>query len=290
MPSLKFHHLFVPVVLGCAATAVFLPPATAERVRAPFALLLAPIAGPVHRGSAWLGQRIAPQPLAPLGPMSDQVAQLQAENDLLRRQLINLTAQLEDLQRLNTDRAQMGDLRRFSLPARVTGYEASAGNRHHLTVLAPPEVELTDGMPVVTPRGVVGKVTVSVRGGTRVRLTIDESFRIQGMFGRFAPDPARPGAFTFTRLPGPPPLVTGTGGKLRIANLSLRDVEAIGVRPGDVVILADDLDWPPVLQGIVVGEVVSVDKSRFNPLWADIELAPPVDPRRLREVMIVTAR
>lgn len=290
MPSLKFHHLFIPIVLGCAATAVLLPPAAAERVRAPFTLLLAPVAGPVHRGSAWLGERIAPQPLTPLGPVSDEVAQLQAENDLLRRQLISLTAQLEDLQRLNADRAQMGDLRRFSVPARVTGYESSAGHRHHLTLLAPPDVELADGMPVVTPRGVIGKVTVSLRGGTRVRLTLDESFRIQGMFGRFAPDPARPGGFTFTRLPGPPPLVTGTGGKLRIANLSLRDVEAAGVRSGDVVVLADDLDWPPLLQGMVVGEVISVEKSRLNPLWADIELAPPVDPRRLREVMIVTAR
>lgn len=290
MPSVKFHHIFIGLMLLCTASAVLLPASSAERVRAPFVLIFSPVAGPVHRGSAWLGDRITPPSDTTLGSTSTEVAQLQAENDLLRRELLSLSTQLEDLKRLNADREQLGDLRRFSVPARVTGYETSAGNRHHLTIVAPPDANIAEGMPVITPRGVLGKVTVSLRGGTRVRLTMDESFRVQGLFGRFTPNPAVPGGFSFQRLPGPPPLVTGTGGKLRIANLSMRDAEAAGVRVGDVVILADEIDWPPLLQGNVVGEVVSVEKSRLNPLWADIELAPPVDPRRLREVMVVNAR
>lgn len=290
MASLKFNHVFVIVVSACAASAVFLPATVAEKVRAPVVLLFAPVSTPVHAGSSWLGEKLNPESRQLDGNVPAEVVALQAENSQLRSDLASLTAQLEDLKRLNEDRAQLGPVRERSVPASVAGLDGGTGGvRQILAVVVPASATVEKGMPVVSPQGLVGRVSESVRGGTRVRLTTDEGFRVQGAFVRFIANGR--GGVTPQMLASPPPLVTGTGGGtatgLRIGNMSMVEVQAAGIKIGDWVVVDDKLDWPLLLQGYKIGRVKSVDKSKLNPLWADIIVEPPLDFRRLREVMIV---
>lgn len=290
MASLKFNHIFVVSVGVCAASAVFLPVSVAEKVRAPVVLLFAPVSTPVHAGSSWLGDKINPEARRLDGNVPVEVVELQNENAQLRLDLASMSAQLEELKRLNEDRAQLGLVRERSVPATVAGLDGGTGGLQQiLAVVVPTSAAVKEGMPVVSPQGLVGRVTSSVRGGTRVRLTTDAGAKVQGSFVRFVANER--GGVVPQMLGGKKPLVSGTGGGtetgLRIGSLSMADALAVGVAPGDWVVLSDTEDWPQLLQGYKIGKVKSVEKSKLNPLWAEIVVEPPLDFRRLREVMIV---
>jgi cell shape-determining protein MreC len=225
--------------------------------------------------------------------------ELDAENQELRSQLLALSAQLEELKKLNSDRAALGRLRECSVPARVVGGDTSS--RQMLTVVALQEVpegggELGGGMPVVVaPGSFVGRVVGTSRlggrvgGGLRVQLTTDPGSKIQGRFVRWTRDEA--GNPKPQDLEAPAPLVTGelSTSPLRVMNLSQRQVEQAGIAVGDWVAV-DDTDFRTTyenVQGLLLGKVASIGKSRVNPLMADIVLEPPVDFRKVREVMVV---
>lgn len=291
MAALKYNHLFAGVMALCAGTALFLPSGVAERVRAPLVYVFAPVSGPVHRGSSWLGVRISP-PVRERDPSSPKsVDELDAENQGLREQVMSLTAQLEELKKLNADRAALGKLRECSVPARVVGMDASSRQMLQVILLEDgPAGGLGGGMPVVVgPGSFIGRVTSGVRGALRVQLTTDPGSKIQGRFVRWVKD--EEGNPRVQGIEAPAPLVTGELGQtpLRILNLSQRQVEQAGLTAGDWV-QVNDTDFLTMyenVQGLLLGKVVSIGKSRTNPLMADIVLEPPVDFRRLKEVMVV---
>jgi cell shape-determining protein MreC len=62
------------------------------------------------------------------------------------------------------------------------------------------------------------------------------------------------------------------------------DLEA-GVRPGDVVRLAD-AGWPRGARGMRLGSVVDVRRKDEQPLRGMVEVKPAVDPERVAEVVV----
>lgn len=287
MAAIKFNHAFAVLMAGCAAAALFLPKEASDRLRTPLVLLFAPVSGPVTRGAGWLGERIKPHEFVrdPTSPRTFD--ELDSENHNLRVELVSLSAQLEGLKQLNTDRQMLGSVRERSVPARVVGLDAGTV-RKMLQLIAPDGVTLAEGMPVITPRGYVGRLVGGFRGAARVRLTTDPESKVQGAFKRFTR--RDDGGLVATRLDSPPPLVVGAGDLgMRVQNLSLRQIEQAGVQVGDWVVI-EDQDFMPTyahLQGFLVGRVSAINNSRINPLMAELVIDPPEDLRRVREVMVV---
>lgn len=288
MPSFTFNHGFALLMAGCAACALFLPREGADRLRAPMVLLFAPVSEPVHRGSAWIGERLRDPPTrdqsVPTTP-----AELEAENAALRMQVAALAHQLEELKRLNKDREAMGLARDLSVPARVVGLDASAsGGRQMMQVVVDGAWAglVKDGQPVISARGLVGRVAGTWRGGTRVRLTTDLESRIVAKFVRFTRDDA--GNLVMSDVSAEKPLVEGAGAAgMRVANLPMARVQAAGVREGDWLAVNDYDGWPYELQGFLIGRVARVAESRTRPLMAELTIEPPAELRKLREVMVV---
>lgn len=286
MASLKFNHAFSLMMCGCAASALFLPDRAAAPLKNAVVAVFAPVASPVHRGSTWLENRVRPissrrDPNAP--PGSEALA---AENEKLLVENMSLARQLEDLKQLNSDRAQLGVVRDRAVPARVIGLDA--GTRQMLQVEGAEGLVFKEGMPAITPRGLVGRVVGGYRGAARVQLTTDPESRLQCAFARFSRDDA--GNVTGTTIDSPPPLVVGAGlAGLRVNSLSQRQVETAGVKVGDWLTLNDTAFEPTYLQlkGYLVGRVVAINKSKVNPLMAEIVVEPPIELRRLKEVLIV---
>lgn len=286
MAAIKFNHVFWLLMVGGVASSLALKPTTADALRAPIALLFAPVSEPVTKGSLWLNERID-SGKKPTVPGTRTFDELDAENATLRNQLASLSAQLDELKQLNTDRAMMGDVRNRAVPARVLG--ADAGIKQMLHIAAPTDAPLSEGMPVISARGLVGRLTGGIKGGARVLLTTDRESKVQCAFVRFVRDP-NTGRLVAQDLPSPAPLVTGTGtasdSPLRILNLSMKNVQESGVKQGDAVVV-NDPDYPVHLRGFTVATVTEIRQSKSNPLFAEILLDPPSDFRRLKEVMIV---
>jgi cell shape-determining protein MreC len=52
--------------------------------------------------------------------------------------------------------------------------------------------------------------------------------------------------------------------------------------------MLDDPDWPKNLQNRRIGKVVSIDKRKDAPLYAEIRIRPESDLKKLKEVMVLT--
>jgi hypothetical protein len=82
-------------------------------------------------------------------------------------------------------------------------------------------------------------------------------------------------------------LAEGTGdGAMIIRNVAVKQIEKIGVRPDDWVVLSDRTDWPMALDGYRVGLVRSIVPSR-SPGFAEVRLLPVQSLVALREVMVM---
>jgi cell shape-determining protein MreC len=269
-------------MLLCGLASVLVPARAADVVRAPVGALFAPVAAPVQRCAQWVATRVMP-PAARVDANTPESTQpLLDENAALRVQLANLAGQVEELKKLNIDRQQLGDLRSRCVPARVVGWDA--GGRQ--MVLVSPTMPVPGRAAVITTKGLVGMVVEGpTPGAVRVRLTTDSDSRLQVGFARF--ERGADGVVRPRWLDSEPGLAVGDGrGNIRIDKLSLRHVETTTLVPGDWVVV-NDPELPKDLIGYLVGRVTAIERSRSNPLMAEIVLEPALDFRSMREVMLV---
>lgn len=288
MAAIKFNHVFWLLMVGGVATSLALKPSTADGLRAPVGLLFAPVSEPVSRGSVWINERIEMGKKPGAGvPGARTFDEVDSENATLRNQLVSLMMQLDELKQLNQDREMMGDVRNRAVPARVVGWDS--GIKQILHIVAPADTPLAESMPVISARGLVGRLTGGLRGGGRVLLTTDRESKVQCSFVRFVRDP-NTGGLVARDLPSPAPLVRGTGrsdqSPLFIQNLSMKNVKEAGIQVGDVAVV-NDIDYPVHLRGFIVATITEIRESKSTPLFAEILLDPPTDFRRLKEVMVV---
>ena len=207
--------------------------------------------------------------------------QIAEENSDLRVQIAHITEQFRQLERLNTDREMLGALRDLSRPMRVVG--SDIGWRKALSLQGPVE-GIKPGMAVLYPGGLAGKIDrVGYTMGAQAQLVIDSTYRLTVRFGRLERIDGRDG---FRILSDALTLLEGDGVDAMVSrNMSEKDAAAAGIATGDFAILADD-DYPQVLQGYRIGQVVSIKPSRA-PQHLEITVTPSANLMKLSEVMVL---
>jgi cell shape-determining protein MreC len=214
------------------------------------------------------------------------------------RELIELNLKLmhevEDLRRLNADRARLGSLRPLCTPVPVIG--PGLDGRDALQLQASKFSGLRDGMAVIYSDDIVGTLKqVGVAGG-QVQLVTDPGYRVFGYFRTYR-SPVKTAAHGesakgekpeagHVRL-GEAVMVEGTGkGTMKCPLVTWKQVQEWGLAVGDFVMLEDDR-FPRVAQGLRIGKVVSIS-PRKGTLHADIRIKPDSDFKRMSEVMVLT--
>src|SRR4051812_35686042 len=186
MPRLRFQPVFFLLMSLAAASAFLIPPHLTAKVTPRLEWLFAPVARPSGAVAAWAHGRSAGLP-----PDDRKEYVVLAENDELRQQNVYLRQRVEDLERVNADRAQLGDLRTLCTPVPVIG--GDPGVRESLAVEASSLGGLRDGMYVIYPGGIVGTLRSGVAGG-QVELITNPGKRVYAYFSGKRDGPAAKGA------------------------------------------------------------------------------------------------
>src|SRR5581483_11896588 len=127
----------------------------------------------------------------------------------------------------------------------------------------------------------VGYVERTGLTGARVRLLSDRGFRVTGRFVRLTNIHGR---IQPVNVQAVRPLVEGQGNGQLIINLPAPNVELLA--KDDVVVL-DDNDWPAAVQGVTIGRIVSVERSKDVPGFAELKVDTETSLPRLRDVWVM---
>jgi rod shape-determining protein MreC len=205
-----------------------------------------------------------------LGGVREENKRLQAENERLKAQL----AQSAGLEQENARLRGLLDLgdRRKDLrlrAARVVGRGTSPYFRVMRIVLAVGEGEVTEGMPVVAPGGIVGQIRTVSGDRAEVMLVTDPRSAVDVVLEKS----------------GARGVAVGTGDPERYAaRLEYLQRTADAVVGERVISTGDDNKYP---RGLPVGELVSVSDPPPSGPFRKAELAPAVDLSALEEVFVV---
>jgi cell shape-determining protein MreC len=282
MSAIRFNHVFAVLLVLAAVGAFAVPERYTTRAQPQVQGLFMPVASPVRGVSAWAHARLAK-------PESKDVRDLRtlaAENDELRQENATLQHKLEDLIRINSDRAELGgNLRDDCTPFKVVG--GDAGVRQSLLIRGSSLDGLRDGMFVLHTDNVVGLITRPPGLlGAQVRLITDRGVRVTGYFRKLEKGPD--GKTRTRRLDTPSVVVEGTGdGAMRCLGLTVEQLNDAGVKPGDWVVV-EDKDWDDRIHGKRLGKVAGITPLITAPLYAEVRVEPTQNLMRLREVMVLT--
>src|SRR5689334_4300722 len=187
MSQIRFNHVFSGLLTLSLISAFALPARLTNPVRSNVQNIFAPVAVPIRKLAAFVHGRVVPEkPVddARLDGTTRGMKEVLEENNQLRQSVASLSGQLEELQRINADRAMIGqDLRKLCLP--VTAMGGDSGKGQSLPLLATSLDGIREGMPVLYPGGVAGQVERVGLGGAQVKLVTDKSFRVTCVFKRF---------------------------------------------------------------------------------------------------------
>jgi len=278
MPLLRFNHVFAFLMLLSIISAFVIPQRMTDVVAAHLRTFFAPVAWPLHRIAWSIHSRMVDPHAGDTRPEID----IRAENAWLRTELLRVTRQLEELIRINADRDQLGSLRDASIPMAVVGTDS---NRDALFLRPLLRAEISENLAVIYPYGIVGRLDrVGAGSSPRVRLITDVDFRLTGSFRRYVEGPE--GRAQVQVLSPSPYLVEGVGnGKMVMRNVTERQAQEMGLRPGDLVVL-DDPDWSHYLWGQTIGRITSIRPRPEAPHFVLIELEPLQNLKMRREVMV----
>jgi cell shape-determining protein MreC len=290
MSTLRANPLFSILMFLGLVSAFLLPSNFTESLAPQLQYLFAPVARPVRAVAGSVHERMSgPPPRDPRAPV--QIAQ---QNRELIELNLKLMHEVEDLRRLNADRAQLGSLRPLCTPVPVIG--PGLDGREALQLQASKFSGLRDGMCVIYSGDIVGTLKqVGVAGG-QVQLVTDPGYRVFGYFrsyrspvkaaARSEPAKGEKADAGHVRL-GEAVMVEGTGqGTMKCPLVTWKQVQEWGLAVGDVVMLEDER-FPRVAQGLRIGKVVSIAPRKGN-LHADIRIKPDNDFKRMSEVMVLT--
>lgn len=240
--------------------------------------LFIPVSRPTYHIANWLRRKWSHDQPEDVRP-SDQIVQ---ENLMLRQEVTRLQMEVERLQGLASERQNLGDLQ--SLCDHFTVAGTDSGNRDAL-MLEGSTASVKPDQPVLYGGGLAGKIDRVGVGSAHVRLVTDTGFTVSGRFVRFVKSDAGIQAQRISQLL---PIVQGTGGgQMVIVNLPLQDVADAKLQTDDWLVLSDN-SWPAAIQGIRLGKIASIEKSRRAALFAEIHLAPESGLMRLNDVWVMT--
>jgi cell shape-determining protein MreC len=291
MSSFKANPVFSILMFLGLVSAFLLPSNFTESLAPQLQYLFAPVARPVRAIAGSFHERMSgPPPRDPRAPV--QIAQQNRELIELNLQLMH---EVEDLRRLNADRARLGALRPLCTPVPVIG--PGLDGREALQLQASKASGLREGMCVIYSGDMVGTLKqVGVAGG-QVQLVTDPGYRVFGYFRTYRapvkaaargnePSKGEKGEAGYLRL-GETVMVEGTGqGTMKCPLVTWKQVQEWGLAVGDFVMLEDDR-FPRVAQGLRIGKVVSI-APRKGTLHADLRIKPDNDFKRMSEVMVLT--
>jgi len=293
--SLRFNYLFAGLLGISFLTAFVLPPSVTTSRLGELQGLFAPVSRPVRALSGLIYRQFHPEPVidhvSPATPRDP--TDVYTENEALRSDYASLLAKFEQLSQLNADRQAVGDIRPLCKPATVTASDPS-GIRESLTITATAPASMLMKRPVICgntsqsllPCDLVGRVVRSGPLGTQVQLVTDPGSALTARIGRYVPQPD--GKVKLVYVDKIHPLIRGVGHNAMTisSNLSMKEVQDAGIAVNDLVLL-DDREWPPNIQGFSVGRIVSITRQPKSPLLADIRIEPQTNLMRLTEVMVM---
>ncbi len=201
------------------------------------------------------------------------ISELRSENERLRAELDRLhqeVAAMPEIQRENQLLREQLDLRRtrptYQYSAgRIIGYDPNPLVKSIIINIGTRD-GIADGMTVVTPQGIVGRVVRASPGTSKVLLVTDVSSSINGMLQT-------------TRARG---VVNGSStGRLVMRYIGQSEV----VHTGDRVITSGlGGNFPP---GLLIGSVIDVRQKDVD-MFQEARLEPAVDVDRLEQVLVIT--
>ena len=144
------------------------------------------------------------------------------ENAELRTQVMNLTGQLQEMQRINNEFKELGEVRSLCTRFHVIGNDPSVA-RDSLSIPATTFDGVETGMPVIYAVGVVGRIARVNAAGAQVQLITDPKFAASARFMD-----SRGEVLNTTQ-----PFVRGCGkGWMQIVNVPLRETRGnVGMMP-----------------------------------------------------------
>ena len=198
------------------------------------------------------------------------VFQLERENSILRESNTNLSNEVSQLKEAKLENMRLLKLLEFK---ERTGYQMTAAKivgksliqtRNNITLNVGEKDSIKAGMPVVTDRGLVGKIVAVSRNYSIAQILLNKDLKISAKDQR-------------SRADG---IVSWDGeNKLLMKNVS----KSSDVNTGDVIITSEySNNFPP---GISIGYVTSI--TALDNLFKKIELDSFVDFVTLEEVFVV---
>ena len=265
-----------------ALTAFVIPPEYSARFRPQIQLLFAPVSRPVRVLAGWVSDRVSP-------PVSDDRRpdrDIREENQHLRAELATLRMKAAEFARRDAELSKLGDAKDLFRRFDVIG--ADSGARQSILIAGSSLRGLKDGQYALHPGGLVGRVRAGI-GGAQVQLITDPAFRVRVRFATYSSNAA---------LGIPAAVLEGAGNNLMVARgLSFADIgcDKAGkpLHAGDSLRIGDyvqvwDSDCPQQINGAVLGRVTAIGpRHDAPPPWAEVQVAPTANLRRLREVMVM---
>ncbi len=278
MSHVRFKHVFMALMGLSALSGFVLPERLVGKAQPQLQALFAPVARPAGIFGSWAQNHIDPDPVRDQRS-ADAIRQ---ENAELKAQNINLGRLLKAELEKNGERQKLGALRDLCTAVPIVG--SDSGTRESLLLAGSSFEGLQEGMPVLYPGGIVGKVARAGMGGSQVMLVTDPGFRIRASFGQFRRKPNNEIEFVETETP--PVLVEGIGrGAMMVRSLTVEQAKKLS--KGNWVVL-NERDWPARLKGQPLGKIIQIGRRRDAPLYADIRIEPDSNLSNLREVMVMT--
>lgn len=276
----RIKHFAGVLMTLCLLCALAVPPSSVARLDASIAILFEPVSLPAHVIASRLLTRGTSASPADTRPDAD----LRAENDQLRQQVVYLNDQLNYLKQIDKDRQSIGNLRALCTPVEVIA--GDSGLRDMLQVDAGSGI-LKVNEPVVYPGGLAGRIDATGPASSRVRLVTDKGVRVQANIIRYIR--AEDGKSVAAQIKIPDPMVEGAGnGLMLIHNLTKQQaIDEFRLARGDLIVLHDP-DWPATVWGTVIGTIATVLPWRDAPLFVEITVIPATPLDHLREVQVLT--
>ncbi len=188
----------------------------------------------------------------------------------MKQRLLHIEEAIRENQRLQRLVDLKPRLARKTIGARVIGRDTSNWWRS-IQIDRGEADQVTPGRPVVTDRGLVGRVTEVSENESRVLLLLDPTCSVWAVLA----DSREPGmvggsARAFTRRP-----------ILEMTYVA----RAADVAPGETVVTSND--GPVFPAGLPIGTVLDGGPDEETGLYQRLQLDPVVDFRRLEEVMVI---
>ena len=220
---------------------------------------------PFLKGAHWAGQGLSET----WGAYAD-LRGVERENRRLREQIDGLALKAQEAEESRQEVVRLRELLdlRDSVPwttvaARVIARGAD-GTARIVTLDRGSHDGVRVNMPVLTPRGIVGRVIEAAPGTSKIQTILDPNSGVAGLIQR-------------TRVQG---MIVGSGERgCRMEYVS----ELSNIEVGDVIITSGlDQIYP---KGYTIGVVASIGEGEG--LTKLVELRPEVDFRRLEEVLVI---